>query len=153
LVDAEAGQPAGYLPGLTEHGDRLAPATLRRLACDAKLVPAVLGSRGQPLDLGREVRLATATIYRARAVEFGGCCGIGCTAPPSQTTAHHLDHWADDGPTSLANSAPLCGHEHWLVHEGGWDLRRTSEPGVVEWRPPAWIDPSRPWIRREPPPR
>ncbi|MGN6243638.1 MAG: DUF222 domain-containing protein [Motilibacteraceae bacterium] len=153
LLDPDTGQPAGYLPGLTEHGDRLAPATLRRLACDAKLVPAVLGSRGQPLDLGREVRLATATIYRALAVEFGGCCGIGCTAPPSQTTAHHLDHWADDGPTSLANSAPLCGHEHWLVHEGGWDLRRTSEPGVVEWRPPAWIDPARPWIRREPPPR
>ncbi|MGN6334202.1 MAG: DUF222 domain-containing protein [Motilibacteraceae bacterium] len=153
LLDADTGQPAGYLPGLTEHGDRLAPATLRRLACDAKLVPAVLGSRGQPLDLGREVRLATATIYRALAVEFGGCCGIGCTAPPSQTTAHHLDHWADDGPTSLANSAPLCGHEHWLVHEGGWDLRRTPEPGVVEWRPPAWIDPARPWIRREPPPR
>ncbi|MGN6331114.1 MAG: DUF222 domain-containing protein [Motilibacteraceae bacterium] len=153
LLDAESGQPASYLPGLTEHGDRLAPATLRRLACDAKLVPVVLGSRGQPLDLGREVRLATATIYRALAVEFGGCCGIGCTAPPSQTTAHHLDHWADDGPTSLANSAPLCGHEHWLVHEGGWDLRRTTEPGVVEWRPPAWIDPARPWIRREPPPR
>ncbi|MGN6244718.1 MAG: DUF222 domain-containing protein [Motilibacteraceae bacterium] len=162
LVDADTGQPAGYLPGLTEHGDRLAPATLRRLACDAKLVPVVLGSRGQPLDLGsrgqpldlgREVRLATATIYRALAVEFGGCCGIGCNAPPTHTTAHHLDHWADDGPTSLTNSAPLCGHEHWLVHEGGWDLRRTSEPGVVEWRPPAWIDPARPWIRREPPPR
>ncbi|MGN6245034.1 MAG: DUF222 domain-containing protein [Motilibacteraceae bacterium] len=153
LVDPDTGQETGYLPGLTEHGDRLAPATLRRLACDAKLVPAVLGSRGQPLDLGREVRLATATIYRALAVEFGGCCGIGCTAPPSQTTAHHLDHWADDGPTSLANSAPLCGHEHWLVHEGGWDLRRTSDPGVVEWRPPAWIDPARPWIRRVPPPR
>jgi hypothetical protein len=153
LIDAATGQRAGYLPGLTEHGDRLAPSTLRRLACDAKLVPAVLGSRGQPLDLGREVRLATATIYRALAVEFGGCCGIGCTAPPSQTTAHHLDHWADDGPTSLANSAPLCGHEHWLVHEGGWDLRRTAEPGVVEWRPPAWIDPARPWIRREPPVR
>ncbi|MGN6243133.1 MAG: DUF222 domain-containing protein [Motilibacteraceae bacterium] len=152
LVDAETGQPAVYLPGLTEHGDRLAPATLRRLACDAKLVPAVLGSTGQPLDLGREVRLATATIYHALAVEFGGCCGIGCNAPPSQTTAHHLNHWADDGPTSLANSAPLCGHEHWLVHEGGWDLRRTTEPGVVEWRPPAWIDPARPWIRREPPP-
>jgi hypothetical protein len=153
LTDPDTGQPTGYLPGFTEHGDRLAPATLRRLACDAKLVPAVLGSRGQPLDLGREVRLATATIYRALAVEFGGCCGIGCTAPPSQTTAHHLDHWADDGPTSLANSAPLCGHEHWLVHEGGWDLRRTTEPGVVEWRAPAWIDPARPWIRREPPPR
>ncbi|HEU4675541.1 MAG TPA: HNH endonuclease [Motilibacteraceae bacterium] len=54
---------------------------------------------------------------------------------PSQTTAHHLDHWADDGPTSLGNSAPLCGHEHWLVHEGGWDIRRSAEPGVVEWRP------------------
>ena len=153
LIDSASGQATSYLPGLTEHGDRLAPAALRRLACDASLVPVVLGSRGQPLDLGREVRLASAAINRALAVEFGGCCGIGCTAPPSRTTAHHLDHWADDGPTSLANTAPLCEHEHWLVHQGGWDLRRTGEPGVVEWRPPGWIDPARPWIRRQPPPR
>src|SRR5690349_9789539 len=45
--------------GTTLTGQRLAPETVRRMACDAAIVPAVLGSRGEVLDLGRPVRLAT----------------------------------------------------------------------------------------------
>ena len=45
--------------GTTLTGELLAPETVRRLACDAAIIPAVLGSQGEVLDLGRTVRLAT----------------------------------------------------------------------------------------------
>ena len=45
--------------GTTLTGELLAPETVRKMACDAAIIPAVLGSRGEVLDLGRTVRLAT----------------------------------------------------------------------------------------------
>ena len=45
--------------GTTLTGDLLAPETVRRMACDAAIIPAVLGARSELLDLGRTVRLAT----------------------------------------------------------------------------------------------
>jgi hypothetical protein len=48
---------------VTDAGQRLSAATARRLACDARILPAVLGSTGQILDLGRT--------RRAGAVQVG----------------------------------------------------------------------------------
>ena len=42
-----------------ESGGTLSAATARRLACDADLIPVVLGSRSQVLDVGRTHRLVT----------------------------------------------------------------------------------------------
>src|SRR4051812_40755220 len=45
------------LAGLADTGadglDGLSATTLRRLACDAEIIPAVLGTHGEPLDVGR----------------------------------------------------------------------------------------------------
>jgi hypothetical protein len=30
--------------------------------------------------------------------------------------AHHLVHWADDGPADLSNAALLCERHHMVVH-------------------------------------
>ena len=51
--------------GTTLTGDLLAPETVRRMACDAAVIPAVLGSRSELLDLGRTVRLATPKLLMA----------------------------------------------------------------------------------------
>jgi len=45
--------------GTTLGGQVLAPETVRRLACDASIIPMVLGSPSQPLDVGRTKRLVT----------------------------------------------------------------------------------------------
>ena len=37
-------------------GGTLTPGALRRLCCDAAVVPVVLGGAGQPLDVGRATR-------------------------------------------------------------------------------------------------
>jgi hypothetical protein len=49
------------------------PSTARRLACDATLIPAVLGSAGEPLDIGRATRLVPAGMRRALVLRDGGC--------------------------------------------------------------------------------
>jgi hypothetical protein len=45
---------------------------------------------------------------------------------PSQSKAgpgfHHLEHWADGGPTCLPNLISLCDAHNWLVHDGGWSI-------------------------------
>jgi len=51
--------------GIAATGDVLSPATVRRLACEADLVPAVLGTHGEILDLGRTRRLVTPGQRRA----------------------------------------------------------------------------------------
>ena len=82
--------------------------TARRLACDAKVIPAVLGSTSQPLDLGRSTDLVSTALRRALAVRDGGCAFPGCERPVAWTQAHHCRHWADGGPTSLSNLVHPC---------------------------------------------
>jgi hypothetical protein len=88
--------------GTLDTGERLSPEAVRRLACDAKLVPAVLGGQGQVLDVGRERRLFTGPLRRALAIRDGGCAFPGCDRPPRYTHAHHPKSWLDGGPTCLA---------------------------------------------------
>ena len=48
--------------GVLASGEQVTAGELRRLACDATIVPIVLGSASQPLDVGRDQRLVTPAI-------------------------------------------------------------------------------------------
>ena len=48
---AELRQLCGF--ATTETGEQLSAAALRRLCCDAEVIPAVLGGAGEVLDVGR----------------------------------------------------------------------------------------------------
>ncbi len=113
-LDALRGRRSGT--GLTLAGDLLTTDTVRRLACDAELVPVVLGSRGEVLDQGTAVRLFTNGQIRHLWLRDRGCTFTGCSKPPAWTDAHHLTHWADGGPTDLSNAALLCRAHHTVVH-------------------------------------
>jgi len=130
--------------GTLDSGDRVAPETARRIACDARILPAVLGGVGQPLDLGRERRLITGALRRALVLRDGGCAFPGCDRPPRWCDGHHVRHWADGGPTSLANAVLLCGYHHRLIHDdaAGWRVEVAAD-GQPEFVPPAWLDPAR----------
>ena len=99
-------------------GVAIDPETLRRLTCDAGIIPMVLGSGSEVLDVGRKTRTIPAAIRRALEQRDGGCTWKGCTAPASWTDAHHIVHWADGGDTSLHNLVLLCRRHHTATHEG-----------------------------------
>jgi hypothetical protein len=121
----------------------------RRLACDAGIVPAVLGAAGEPLDVGRLSYPVTAAIRRALEARDRGCAFPGCGRPPAWCAAHHIQHWTKDGITAMCNLVLLCDRHHVVVHHQGWTVR-IAENGLPEFIPPPWIDPdqvpiSTPW--------
>ncbi|WFE50498.1 HNH endonuclease signature motif containing protein [Micromonospora sp. WMMD1155] len=126
--------------GTLDIGVRLTPDTVRRLACDATILPAVLGGTSQVLDVGRQRRLITGPLRRALVLRDGGCAFPGCDRPPRWCAAHHIHHWADGGPTNLDNAVLLCGHHHRHIHHREWTVR-LSDDGHPEFIPPAWLDP------------
>jgi len=105
--------------------------TARRLACDATLIPAVLGGAGEPLDLGRAARLVSTAQRRALVLRDHGCRFPGCDRPLQWTDAHHLVPWANDDPTNLDNLVSLCRWHHSAVHEGGWTLHLDTLTNTV----------------------
>jgi len=129
----ERGWPgrAGEVVGSAQAGLLLAPGVVRRLACDAAVIPTVLGSDGQVVELGCSVRLFTPAQVRRLWLRDGGCTFPGCSMPAQWTDAHHLVHWADGGPSDLENAALLCGRHHTVVHQRR--LAGRYGPGGVEW--------------------
>ncbi|MBW8750671.1 MAG: DUF222 domain-containing protein, partial [Propionibacteriales bacterium] len=142
---------SGLGPALTETGETLSGTAVRRLSCDADLIPAVLGGAGEILDVGRLQRLVTAAIWKALVVRDRHCRFSGCRRPPLMCHAHHIEHWVDGGPTSLDNLILLCGHHHRLIHHGPWQIRQPT-PGQFEFDPPPGITRIR-FDHVRPPPR
>ncbi len=107
-----------------ETGVRVTAGDARRLACEAGLVPVVLGGRSEPLDLGRERRLHSVAQRRALSLVHDSCAVAGCERPFSWCEIHHHRlAWSQGGRTDLGNGLPLCGHHHRRAHDPGWDLR------------------------------
>ncbi|GAA2508660.1 HNH endonuclease [Winogradskya humida] len=130
--------------GTTDSGQRLSAETTRRLACDARILPVILGGQGQILNAGRRRRNATGAIRRALHIRDRGCTFPGCDRPPRWTDGHHLWHWADGGPTNLDNLALLCRQHHQLIHDAtaGWHIQLGPDQRP-EFIPPPHIDPTR----------
>jgi hypothetical protein len=125
---AEAVRGAGH----TLDGTLLSPQAVRKLACDASIIPMVLGSQSQPLDVGRTKRLVTPALLAALWARDRGCTYPGCGRPPQWTDAHHVKHWIEGGPTALLNLALLCAHHHTVVHQH--DLTATVTAFDVTWQ-------------------
>ncbi len=127
--------------GTLDSGALTDPATVRRWACDADIVPLVLGSKSEPLDIGRRSRLIPDAMRRALNFRDGGCAFPGCTRRPRRCHAHHIEHWGAGGPTCLDNLTLLCRHHHQVIHHGHWQIDMID--GLPWFTPPAWIDPER----------
>ncbi len=121
----------GVGAGTTPDGRHLSPGVVRRMACDAAVLPMVLGSQGEVLDVGREQRLVTPRLLKALWVRDRGCTFPGCTRPPGWCHAHHVRHWARGGRTDLGNLALLCARHHTHVHLR--DLTATVTGAGVSW--------------------
>lgn len=127
-VDAETLTAADSSMGRADLGDGqvVAAETVRRLCCDAGIVPVVEGPGGEVLDVGRRTRSIPPALRRALTVRDGGCRFPGCDRT-MWLQAHHVAHWAHGGETKLSNLVLLCHHHHQLVHEGGWVLSGAAD--------------------------
>jgi hypothetical protein len=105
-------------------GHRVSPGLARRLACQAGIIPAVLGSKSQVLDLGRKVRFHTEPQRIALAIEQGGCTAEGCDWPPGMCHAHHDQPWSKGGRTSVKNGRLLCPRHHTRAHNPTYTLAK-----------------------------
>ncbi len=128
--------------GTSDNGDILSPATVRHLACDAGIIPAVLGSDRELLDLGREERLATPAQVIALRHRDQGCSFDGCDRPASWCQSHHIRHWLDGGPTDLSNLALLCQRHHTIVHQHGYTATVTKTGVTWHTRPSSGTPPT-----------
>jgi hypothetical protein len=111
----------------TALGADLPVETVRRLACEAEILPVVLDGRSVPIDVGRSKRLAT--IHQRRALEaIHPTCAIpDCEVIFDHCNVHHIDYWENGGATDLNNMVPLCSRHHHAAHEGGWKLQLDPE--------------------------
>jgi hypothetical protein len=102
-------------------GEPIAPGTARRLACEAGIIPTVLGGNSEPLDQGRNARYFTQTQRIAKTAETGGRCQIErCDRPGSH--AHHKRRWVDGGTTNLDDLIMICPWHHARAHDSRYEM-------------------------------
>lgn len=101
-------------------------AQARRLACNARIIPAVLGKGSEVLDLGRAARLFTKAQRRALALRDRTCGAEGCTIPGTWSEAHHLVPWSQGGGSDLQNAVLLCSRHHQRAHDSAYDTSRLA---------------------------
>ncbi len=138
-VDAAALQatPESYagqaVVELNDGATNVSAETSRRIACDASLVTMRYARDGSVLDVGRKTRTIPSAIRRALLARDRHCQFPGCTA--RRCDGHHIQHWAEGGPTRLDNLTLLCRRHHRAVHEGGFTIVQRDEGTPVFYRP------------------
>ncbi|MGN6130761.1 MAG: DUF222 domain-containing protein [Nocardioidaceae bacterium] len=117
-------------------GEHLSAQAVRRLACDAEILPLIMGGPSGVLDAGRSERLVTLALWLALIARDKHCAFPGCQRPPIACDAHHIIHWVDGGPTSIDNLALLCRAHHTIIHATAWQIRLSPADGRPEFKPP-----------------
>ncbi|MDR6173859.1 hypothetical protein QE364_003583 [Nocardioides zeae] len=107
----------GLATASLDTGGQISAAEARRLACEAGLIPAVLGTKSEVLDLGRTARFHTRAMRLAMATRDRGCVAEGCDRPPHQCHAHHLQAWSAGGHTNTRDGCLLCDQHHHQIHD------------------------------------
>ena len=127
---ADADQPG---QSVLEDGLRVPAGTSQRLACDASRVVMRPDADGRLLEVGARTRTIPPAIRGALHHRDRGCRFPGCGARFGQ--GHHIQHWANGGPTTLSNLALLCCRHHRAVHEEGFQVERQPD-GELRFRRP-----------------
>jgi hypothetical protein len=108
-----SGAVGGFLPD----GTPVPLHVARMLAGDAGRVDVVMGKDGELLDVGRRTRTIPSAIARGLWLRDAGCRVPGC-GRKRHLHAHHIQGWAEGGPTRLSNLVLVCSGHHRMFHEG-----------------------------------
>lgn len=112
-------------------GAELSAGEARRLACGARILPAVLGGASLPLDLGRSSRLFSEPQRTALGLRYHACVADGCERPFAWCELHHHQPWSTGGNTDLADAVPLCHFHHQRIHDPSYDHRWSSTGAIT----------------------
>ncbi len=137
-ADAESRAPDSNTGTLMFTGPVTA-STVRKIACDADIIPVVLGGQGRILDIGRTSRVFPPHIRKAITARDQGCAFPQCTIPAPWCEAHHINYWSRGGSTGAGNGTLLCSHHHHVIHKEQWTVQLRS--GVPWFIPPPHVDP------------
>ena len=111
--------------------DKLTAGEVRRLACTAQIIPAVLDGKSEVLDLGRSSRLFKPAQRKAMIIRDRECRAEGCTIPAAWCEAHHWGRpWARGGRTDLEDGVLLCNWHHHRAHDTRYDSSRMPNGDV-----------------------
>jgi len=119
----------------TDRGTRIPPHIARRIACDVTLQLLIRDHRGVALDLGHSARRFSDDQRRALLGQYPTCVVAGCTIPASDCEMHHIHWWTHNGPTNLANGAPVCWHHHDQIHHHKLRLRAEPDRSITSLDP------------------
>src|SRR5437667_11262170 len=122
---------AGAAAGEMEFSLPISSTSVQRMACDCSVTRVLLNQESVTIDVGRSKRVISNTLRKALKIRDGHCRWPGCERPASWCDRHHLVHWIHGGPTDLDNLVLLCRRHHRMVHEGGWQLIKTSDQKIV----------------------
>ncbi|MBT8067519.1 MAG: HNH endonuclease [Gammaproteobacteria bacterium] len=135
IVHTRAGDSVGAAIGRDSHLENcphvepkapLSAETSKRISCECCKTEITEDEAGEPLNIGRRTRTIPPAMRRALKARDGGCRFPGCTNHKF-VDGHHIRHWSDGGETSLDNLVLLCRFHHHLVHEGGYDCRKSTD--------------------------
>ncbi|MGW9413867.1 DUF222 domain-containing protein [Arthrobacter cupressi] len=115
------------------------PNIIRKIACDADIIPVLLGTNSRVLDIGRTSRIFPPHIRKAITARDQGCAFPDCTMPAPWCEAHHINYWSHGGATSTENGTLLCSHHHHVIHKEQWKI--TVKAGAHWFIPPPHVDP------------
>ena len=79
---------------------------------------------GQIIDNGTTRRRPTSQQRRHIEARNRHCVFPGCRMPSVDCDLDHRRPWADGGPTTERNLAPLCRHNHGTKHRCGWTYQQ-----------------------------
>jgi Domain of unknown function (DUF222) len=97
-------------------GEHISAGQARLVACEAGIIPAVLGGKSEVLDLGRSRRLHSRAQRIKATIEQVGCIAEGHDCPPAFTQMHHPTPWAEGGRTD-GDGWMLCPTAHRRAHD------------------------------------
>ena len=107
----------GMAAAALDTGEVISAGAARRLACEAGVIPMVLGGKSEVLDVGRRRRFHTKAQRLAIAQRDKTCVVGGCDAPPSRCHVHHIIPWSEGGSTSVKDGRLYCPVHHAMVHD------------------------------------
>ncbi|MCA4134057.1 DUF222 domain-containing protein [Arthrobacter sp. M4] len=138
-IGAGAATGLGSGTGTAMFTGPITAATIRKIACNAEIIPVLMGSEGQVLGIGRASRIFPPHIRKAITARDMGCAFPDCIRPAHWCEAHHITYWSRGGKTSTDNGVMLCSHHHKLMHKEQWRIH--VKTGIPWFIPPPHIDP------------